>query len=159
MPIFVNYGSIAGSGGKGRVLGMKQGNKTLTPGNLSFAIESPRDPHTGLASGKRQHSPLVIIKESEPSTPLFFRAANQTFPTLTLYFKSTDAQGKEQLYFMIALTNAVVSHHRQYQPGQPGHTEELHTNEIEEIELTFQKIVYTNVSGKKAATDDWNVGP
>ena len=147
MPIFANYGSIAGSGGKGRILGMKQGNKTLTPANLSFAIES------GLPTGKRQHSPLLIIKESESSTPLFFRSHNQAFPTLTLYFKKTDPQGKEQLYFTITLTNATVSIPKRYHP----HLTEVHdTDEMEEIEFTFQKIVVQNVGGKTSATDDWS---
>jgi hypothetical protein len=50
----------------------------------------------------------------------------------------------------------VVVHHKS--PPVKTNPETLHTNELEEIEFTFQKITYTNVSGGKAATDDWEAG-
>jgi hypothetical protein len=31
----------------------------------------------------------------------------------------------------------------------------LHTNELEEFDLVFQKITYTNIFKSKGGTDDW----
>jgi type VI secretion system secreted protein Hcp len=35
-----------------------------------FLVQSPRDPATGQASGKRQHQPVKIIKRWDGSSPL-----------------------------------------------------------------------------------------
>lgn len=37
---------------------------------FSFDVEAPRDVHTGLSSGKRQHQPLVVRKEWDSSSPV-----------------------------------------------------------------------------------------
>ncbi len=34
-------------------------------------------------------------------------------------------------------------------------TEQVHTNELEEFQLTFQKITFTNMGDSTTATDDW----
>lgn len=39
-------------------------------GASNSAVVSPRDTASGMATGKRQHNPLVITKPVEPSTPL-----------------------------------------------------------------------------------------
>src|SRR5579863_566512 len=41
---------------------------------VNSSIEAPRDPHTGLASGKRQHKPIVIVKEVDAASPQYFQA-------------------------------------------------------------------------------------
>src|SRR5699024_4095641 len=42
--------------------------------SYSHEIVSPRDPASGLPTGKRQHKPLTIRKEIDKSTPLLMRA-------------------------------------------------------------------------------------
>jgi type VI protein secretion system component Hcp len=61
-------------------------------------------------------------------------------------------------YFTITLTNAVVAS-VQRKPGQHSSqqlaSEHLLTNELEEFQLSFQKIDMTWTSGGISATDDW----
>src|SRR5262245_52235966 len=41
---------------------------------VSHDIISPRDPASGLPTGKRQHKPFVITKELDQSSPLLLNA-------------------------------------------------------------------------------------
>jgi len=41
---------------------------------FSQEVVSPRDPASGLATGKRQHKPLLIVKEIDKSSPLLWNA-------------------------------------------------------------------------------------
>src|SRR5437764_7519742 len=42
--------------------------------SLDYKVLSPRDLATGQSSGKRQHSPLTIVKEWGAATPQLFQA-------------------------------------------------------------------------------------
>jgi type VI secretion system secreted protein Hcp len=63
------------------VEGTKQGKFKGTGKNniiectyYSYALVSPRDVATGMASGKRQHYPVMIYKEIDASSPQFAEA-------------------------------------------------------------------------------------
>ena len=173
MPIYVNFSAIGGNVlnvRKGQVYGMTQGLKTITPSNLSrmgwvAAGEShglnhtPVDPATGQPSGKRQHEPITIRKEVDSASPLYLTALanNKVFPKLDLNFLKTNAQGKTEPYFTITLTNAaLVSIGRKPAPRPPSGRQQYVTNELEEIKITFQKIVYTWIKGGISSSDDWD---
>jgi hypothetical protein len=38
---------------------------------MTYGVMAPRDPHSGMATGKRMHATLTIIKEIDKSTPLY----------------------------------------------------------------------------------------
>ncbi len=52
------------------------------------SIQSPRDPASGQATGKRQHSPIVLTKELDKSSPLLAvaeaSAMSSNNPTITI---------------------------------------------------------------------------
>ena len=162
MPIYLSFASptMTTSLGKGRVHGMKQGLRTITPGNMRFAIQSPIDPATGQSSGKRQHEPLTITKEVDRASPLYLAALynNEAFHTVHLNFFKPNPQGKEELYFTITLTDAaLVGLGRKPHPHKPSTgRQQFLTNELEEIKLTFQKIDYTWTKGGISSSDDWD---
>ncbi|MEO6833074.1 MAG: type VI secretion system tube protein TssD, partial [Chitinophagaceae bacterium] len=54
----------------------------------SHEIISPRDPASGLPTGKRQHKPLVITKEIDKSSPLLLTAlcSNENLTSVVLDF-------------------------------------------------------------------------
>jgi type VI secretion system secreted protein Hcp len=108
---------------------------------VSHEIVSPRDPQSGLPTGKRQHKPLTIRKEIDKSTPLLMRAifTNQNLPTVTVNLNGPD--GKVEA--TVKLTNASVADH-----VQQGSTET--------VSFTYQKITWTWVDGGITAEDDWN---
>ena len=87
------------------VVGTKQGTfqgDPATHGNnsqiavyaLTQELKVPFDAATGQITGKRQHSPLTIIKELDKSSPLFFTAAatNETLKSVTCMLYRTAAR-------------------------------------------------------------------
>jgi type VI secretion system secreted protein Hcp len=162
MPIYLQYSAIGGNipnVGKSQVYGMTQGLKSITPGNVSYAIQSPRDIATGQASGKRQHEPIKITKEWGAASPQFLNslANNKVLPKLNLNFLKTDPQGITQPYFTISLTNAALAGYgRKPFTHHPPKHRLLDTHELEEIAFTFQKIVIAHHSGWKKSLDNWD---
>jgi type VI secretion system secreted protein Hcp len=125
-------------------------------------ITSPRDAATGLATGKRQHQPITIVKEIDKSSPLLWNALvnNENLTTWELRFFSAGAvgigaaAGLERLIYTITLTNANISSIQ----------EAMLDNEIpanaslpmrEEVAFTYQKIQWTWTDGGITASDDW----
>jgi len=172
MPIFLEFSSTTRSfgRGKGKVYGMSYGQTTVTPRNLNLSLlqmasDSSSSSSSGQTSGRRHHSPIVIVKEVDSASPLLWQACctNEVLQSADLNFaRPTGNGGKEVVISRITLTNAVISKVQRYTPlvpKKPGSSSgRKDTNELEEIELTFQKIAFSNVKGKKSASDDWLAG-
>ena len=126
-------------------------------------ITSPRDPATGQATGKRQHEPIVILKEVDQSSPKLWMAlvTNENLSTWELDFWGpagpgpAGAAGAETLLYKIVLTNATIASIHEF----------MESNEVagnanlplqEEVTFTYQKITWTWTNGAITATDDWN---
>ena len=121
---------------------------------FSQEIGSPRDAATGVASGKRQHKPIVITKLLGPSSPELFEAiaTNEVLKTVLIEFSHSNAGGGLEVYYTVKLTNASISSIRQY-------TEESKigmTMQLEEVSLTFQKIEVQHLGAKTTGADDWS---
>lgn len=162
MPIFVTFATPTNgaNSGKGRVHSMKQGLKTLTPGNLRFATLSATDLGSGSFAGRRQHEPITITKEVDEASPLYITVLsnNGTLQKLNLNFVKTNSHGKPEPYFTITLTDAaILSVVRKPATSPPSVGRERYdTHELEEIKLTFQKIVYTWAKGGISFSDNWD---
>jgi len=133
--------------------------------SFGYDLKSPRDPATGHASGKRQHSPVRIVKKWGAATPQFFQAlvSNEVLPEVKLEFHRANANGEEYVYYRITLTNASVSSIRQFtSDGVAGadassskHAASADIKEMEEISFTFGKIEIESTDGKTMGMDDW----
>ena len=125
--------------------------------SFSHSILSPRDPASGLPTGKRQHQAMVILKEIDKSSPLLWNALvnNENLPTFQLaFFAPVAATGVERQIYTITLTNANIA----------SITESMLDNELaanaslplrEQIAFTYQKIQWTWTDGGITAMDDW----
>lgn len=124
---------------------------------LAYGVQSPRDVATGMASGKRQHQPFVVVKEIGASTPQVFQACvtNEVLKSVLFEFIKTTAEGKEEVYYTMKLTNATVSGQRQYTETAAKHSEVNDTHELEEVSFTFQQIDIENKLAKTASSDSW----
>jgi type VI secretion system secreted protein Hcp len=118
---------------------------------FSYSVRSPRDPASGLATGKRQHSPIAFTKPWDATSPLFFNSivSNENLPSVLFEFTQPDAKGLSQVYQTVKLTNASVSGITRRASASSGPTD------LEDITLTFQKIEITHVTGGITASDDW----
>jgi len=130
------------------VKGIKQGqfkSETAAEGRkdkwmplVGFTMEviSPRDPATGLPTGKRQYAPLTIVKEWGAASPqaLTAWANNETLTEVDIEFTrpaTTASGGTEIVYQTVTLTDAAFGG----------------------IDRFTQEVPPTPTAGPKAATD------
>jgi type VI secretion system secreted protein Hcp len=123
---------------------------------VSHDIFSPRDPQSGLPTGKRQHKPFTITKDLDKSTPLLYNVlvSNENVQTLTLEYWHPSATGQEKMIFTVKLTNANIAaiNHRVLQVKDPALAK---FEPMEEIAFTYQKIEWTWADGGISGLDDW----
>ena len=128
---------------------------------VSHEIISPRDPASGLPTGKRMHKPFVVTKELDKSSPLLYNALvnNENIPDWQLQFwtpqiKATTGSGNEVQHYTVKLTNANVASIA-FRMANNKHPELMKFAEYEEIAFTYQKIEWTWNDGGITAGDDW----
>ena len=132
----------------------RQGN--IVAYSFGHNIVSPRDPASGLPTGKRQHSPLKLLKEIDQSSPLLYKALclNQNLTKVKLKFYRINQEGQEELYFTIELLNASIS---SITPSFP--TAFLSQNDsyrhMETVAFCYQKITWIWLDGGIEHYDDW----
>jgi type VI secretion system secreted protein Hcp len=130
---------------------------------LTEAITVPRDPTTGLPSGRRTHEPLTIVKELDASSIQFFQAAvtNEVLRSVTCTFYRAYRSGTGASanagrgYFRITLTNALIV---EYKDAGDGINGEAFGDEHERISLTYQRIELTDLDSNLTSSDDWATG-
>jgi type VI secretion system secreted protein Hcp len=124
------------------VKGQTQGNFSDTPIDVTAVaheIVSPRDPASGLPTGKRQHKPIVLTMAWGPSTPRFLQAL-VTNENLTTFKLTLIDNG--QAVATIELTNASVAQFDE------------HGDNVT-FQFTYEKITWTWLVPAVQATDDW----
>jgi type VI secretion system secreted protein Hcp len=127
---------------------------------VDHEILSPLDAATGMATGKRQHGPLVITKEADRATvPLRnMWAMNEPTKEFELQFWHPTATGVETQYFTIRLTNAVVVSIDFTMPNNK-RADQAGLETFEEVAFTYQKIEWTWPDGGLVAVDDFMAAP
>jgi len=120
---------------------------------FNYEVISPRDPASGLPTGKRQHKPVTITKRWDAATPQLFKAlvTNEVLKWVKIEFVKTSSAGKEYVYHKLTLTDATVVDIHQHANAE--------TLEQEDVSFIFRKIEIENVDGKTVAIDDWSSGP
>jgi type VI secretion system secreted protein Hcp len=128
---------------------------TIKGVTVSHEIISPRDPATGLPTGKRQHKPLTIRMEIDRSTPPLYSAlvSNENLTTVEIKFYRPNGQGISQNYFTIKLTNASIASINLAHPDPRDAI--LPYIEYLDVAFTYQKIEWTWIDGGITAQDDW----
>jgi type VI secretion system secreted protein Hcp len=122
--------------------------------DFEYGIASPRDAASGMASGKRQHKPVRLLKKISAASPLLFQAMvnNENFPSIRLdFWEATrigaSSLGAEMLTQSITLQNARLASWRQFVHPELGL--------VEELQISFQRITISHKQGGIEAQDDW----
>ena len=112
---------------------------------VNHEIISPRDPASGLPTGKRMHKPFTITKELDKSTPLLYNVLvnNENIPDWELQFWRPSATGAEQQHYTVKLTNANIASIN-FRLANNKHPDLMKFAEYEEIAFTYQKIEWTD---------------
>ncbi len=128
---------------------------------VSHEIISPRDPASGLPTGKRMHKPFVITKELDKSSPLLYNVLvnNENVPEWKLDFytpqvKAQQGVGTEVNHYTVRLVNANIASINFRMPNNRN-PELMKYAEYEEVSFTYQKIIWTWNEGGITAEDDW----
>ena len=122
------------------IVGQKQGAfSQIALKGVSHEIVSPRDPSSGLPTGKRQHKPITIWKEMDKTTPLLLNAlvSNENLTSVLIGLLRNGVQ-----VATVKLTNASLASYVTH-----GMTETF--------AFTYQQITWTWVDGGISAQDDW----
>ncbi|MGF6649534.1 type VI secretion system secreted protein Hcp [Paraburkholderia youngii] len=145
-----NQGEIEGSvmiqGHEGKILVQAVDHK----------IEIPKSPQTGLQTGKRVHLPMTLTKEIDKSSPKLYQAltSGEQLKDATLEFYRISPKGKEEKYFTVRLSNAILTGMRSWTPNcllpdqkQMGH--------MEDISFSYEKITWSFDADGIEAEDSW----
>jgi len=119
-------------------------------------IVSPRDPASGLPTGKRMHKPLVITKELDKASPLLYNVLtnNEDLTKWELKFFQPSATGAEKQHYTITLEHANIASIN-FVMANNKVPELMKFAEYEEVAFTYRKITWTWVDGGITASDDW----
>ena len=139
-------GGVTQKGREGKILVMA----------FDHEIQSPRDPASGLPTGKRIHRPFTITKEIDKSSPLLYSVLvnNETITVWELQCFAAKSSGAEVNNYTVTLTNARIV----------DITSNMLNNKVpenakmpimEEVNFAYQKIQWTWVDGGITASDDW----
>jgi len=125
---------------------------------MNHDIHIPRDPQTGLASGKRVHGPLTVVKEVDKSSPKLYQAlcTGENLTTVNLKYYRISPDGTEEHYFTTTLENAIVVEMKPYMPVAFLAENEPYRH-MEELSLTYRKVKWTWEVDGIEAEDDWTV--
>jgi type VI secretion system secreted protein Hcp len=143
-------GSVTQKGREGKIMVIASSHEIITP----------TDPTSGLPTGKRQHRPFVITKETDKSTPLLFTALvnNENITSWELQYFTAQIKsgvgGIEVNYYTVKLTNAKIIDIKSSMPNNKN-PDLAKLNNYEEIAFTYQRIQWTWVEGGITAQDDW----
>src|SRR6185436_3863256 len=127
-------GSVTQKGREGKVMVIA----------VSHEIISPRDPASGLPTGKRMHKPFVITKELDKSSPLLYNVLvnneNITKWKLEHWTPQTDQRtgtGQEIQHYSIELENCNVAS-ISFRMANNKHPDLMRFAEYEEIAFTYE---------------------
>lgn len=125
---------------------------------MNHDIHIPRDPQTGLGSGKRIHGPLTIVKEYDKSSPKLYQAlcTGEHMKSVKLKWFRIDPAGSEEHYFTHQLEDAIVVEVKPYMPLAFLKENEPYRH-MEEISFTYSKIKWVWEPDGVEAEDAWRV--
>jgi len=157
----IGYATIQGEKtGQFKGNGISEGNEgKIECIGFRYSVTVPHDAGSGKSSGKAQHSPFVIIKNIDYSTPQLLQSSynNEVLKTVVIEFSKKSSTGQPTVFYRITLTNATISLISQYGgTASPDNGTQLNsTYPVEEVSLNFQKIEIENTIGNTSAADDW----
>ncbi len=119
-------------------------------------VVSPTDPSTGLSTGKRHHTPFIITKEIDKSTPMLYSALvnNENLTSWELQCFALKGTGVEANNYTVNLTNArIVDINTNMLNNKISENAQLPL--MEQVSFVYQKIKWTWADGGITSEDDW----
>jgi len=123
---------------------------------FDHTVRIPRDPQSGLSTGKRVHEAMKVVKVYDKSSPKLYQALCQGehMKNVTVKWYRIDPSGQEQHYFTHTLTDAIVVSMRPWMPNCLDPLTESFTH-MEEVMFTYKKIRWTWEIDGIESEDSW----
>jgi type VI secretion system secreted protein Hcp len=139
-------GSVTQRGREGKILVV----------STRHEIVCPRNPQSGIPTGKRMHKPFIITKELDRSTPLLFvvHCTNENIVEARLDYWTSTPTGQEKQHFTVRMLNANISSIA-FKMANIRNPKLQRLTEYEEVAFTYEKIEWTWNDGGLTAIDDW----
>lgn len=124
---------------------------------LSHGINLPVDSENGRITGMRQHSPVMIEKEVDSSTPYRYKAAatGQTLKSAGIKFYHINDAGQEVCYYSVLIENVKITGVNCSVPNVTLAGNDK-MNHIESVSMQYEKITWKMVDGNIQHTDAWS---
>jgi type VI secretion system secreted protein Hcp len=142
-----NIGNIDIEGSRLKIKTPIVGFQTSIQGNV--------DERTGMATGRRQHTPITITRVVDGSSPLLQQAAatGEVLKEVTIQLDKPSAHRNS--YLQIKLTNVLVSGISLIGGIGNGSGPGSYGDPVEQISLVYANIQYVYSDGKDAFKDNW----
>ena len=126
----------------------------IVASSFDYDVKSPRDPASGLATGKRQHSPITLRINSGSASVHLFQAlvSNENLTSVVLDFVGANEVGASVSQKRVTLANAAVSDLHQ-------RANAAKTTWQDDVSIVFQKIEVLDVPSGASATDSTTATP
>lgn len=119
-------------------------------------VYMPRDPQSGLSSGKRIHGPITVTKEYDKSSPKFYQAlcTGEHLKNVDIKYYRVAKDGTEEHYFTTTLQDAIVVSVEPYAPLAFLKENDPYRH-MEKVSFTYSKIKWLWVPDGVEAEDSW----
>jgi len=113
--------------------------------HFSTSVKTARETGSGMATGRRQHEPIMIQKRIDKSTPLISKALcrNEVIEGIFKFFRPNPAgDGTTEQFYTIKIMKGRVASQRQWVPDtiNPAST---NAPPLEEVSFVFHSIEWT----------------
>lgn len=137
---------------------MQGRENTILVQAFNHEVRIPRDPQSGLSTGKRVHNALSVVKVFDKSSPKLYQAlcTGEHMKIVTIKWYRIDPQGQEEHYFTHVLEDAIIVSIRPWMPNCLDTQTEGFTH-MEELMFTYKKIRWTWEVDGVEAEDSWLV--
>jgi type VI secretion system secreted protein Hcp len=124
---------------------------------VQHEIVAPREPQSGIPTGKRMHKPFNVLKEVDRSSPLLqaILCTNENIREARIEFWTATPTGQEKQHYTVRLINANISSIA-FKMANIRIPKLQRLAEYEEVAFTYQKIEWTWSDGGITAGDDWD---
>lgn len=144
------------NGGDGGVSDIQGRENSILCQALDHNVDIPRDPQTGLPTGKRIHQPFKITKYFDTASPKLYQAlcSGEQMTDVTTKFFRISPKGIEEHYFTIKLIDAIIVDIHAWVPEclDPGLGYLKH---MEDISFTYRSIHWTWELTGIESEDSW----
>jgi len=122
--------------------------------SFSHSMIIPTDVQSGQPTGQRRHQPITIVKDIDKSSPLLANALTrgERLAECELRLYRTSSEGKQEYYYTIKLTDAIIININQ---GMPNARTGAATDAMETVSFSYRKIDWDHLVAGTSGSDDW----